>query len=542
MRRCCGFRDHFTGESKLAMLKISAKWRTSRVIWLYLLGLVHWLFFLFLIYPTGKEVFHTLSSGSNGDHGGVLIFEDGGDRALLRISPLDWFEAKVFDAHDMYREMNCVSLMKQAMVEGVIPYHVPILAEHLGHGTRFMGLPVWSISPQFVLLAFMSPIAFYTFNVLFMYSVGFLGCVLLGRYLDLDEIAFAFLYLLFNFNGRFVGHMTVFGPSQLGYFMLPFVLLIVLKVGDQEGPRFGFNAREAVYLGFALAAMIYQGTLHMFCQTVCFFMLWAVVNIRRWRFSLLTMLSMGLLAMARLLPTYITHGGKGNSTRWSGYGSIDLVVEAFVVLQTHIGVPHYTWWELSYYIGIFGFLGICFFGLWAPIANESWCARKWHGLLVPAAVMVVLSIGPIKHAVVPSWVPFFNVEGRPMFFLLIPFLLAIVIAASNIAGYSRRNGHTKRYQCLLLVWVGAIGLQLFNHSRFWRSHRVENEFWWIIDNEIFTPPGIIVPHIPYTIGNDMTDTVYINAVWLGCTVSVLALLALGTWLVLDGKKRVAISE
>ena len=115
--------------------------------------------------------------------------------------------------------------------------------------------------------------------------------------------------------------------------------------------------------------------------------------------------------------------------------------------------------------------------------------------------------------------------------MIIPLVIVTIIAAINFQGFMDRYWKWKRVRYLLFLSIITLALFLLNHSRLWRMHKVQNEFFsynawnegerisyeWLVDVQLY-------------INNNMNDTVYIIAFWIGLTVSVLSFFLAVWWL------------
>ena len=127
-----------------------------------------------------------------------------------------------FKVHDWAKEFIYYSVLKQAMESGRLPFHIP-MAFH--ETQRFLALPEINMSPQVFLLPLMDVGTFVLVNTLFMYTIGFAGCLAIRSRYGLSPVAFSVLFMLFNFNGHITAHMGVGHSMWTAYFLLPFFFL-----------------------------------------------------------------------------------------------------------------------------------------------------------------------------------------------------------------------------------------------------------------------------------------------------------------------------
>mgnify|MGYP007063314986 FL=1 len=150
---------------------------------LYILGIIHWLAFLMLVYPEGGD--KTFIKTILGDISS--LFKYIGDISLL-------FKYSTFTANDWFHDLSYLNVMKEAIQTWTMPYHVPNLGLMYTIKERFLGGAVYITSPQILLLYFVSPMTYVIINHLIMYSVGFWGCLLLKKKYNLGVISFSFTH------------------------------------------------------------------------------------------------------------------------------------------------------------------------------------------------------------------------------------------------------------------------------------------------------------------------------------------------------------
>jgi len=82
-----------------------------------------------------------------------------------------------FVARDWPKELVYYSVLRQVIVEGFIPFDVVTSYST----SRFLANLETVLSPQIILLAFMSAGKFVMVNTIILYSLGFLGCLLIRK-------------------------------------------------------------------------------------------------------------------------------------------------------------------------------------------------------------------------------------------------------------------------------------------------------------------------------------------------------------------------
>ncbi|HEV3203647.1 MAG TPA: hypothetical protein VGY77_04660, partial [Gemmataceae bacterium] len=139
---------------------------------------------------------------------------------------------------DWPKEVMFLEVLKDSLQEGRFPFHIQVSQHyqeefsHLRNG-RFLGLPETTLSPQILLLPFMKLSRFILVHNLILYSLGFLGSLLIRKRYGISLIPFAVFFVLFNFNGYITSHLGAGHSMWSGYFLLPFVGLYILETLEE---------------------------------------------------------------------------------------------------------------------------------------------------------------------------------------------------------------------------------------------------------------------------------------------------------------------
>ena len=122
----------------------------------------------------------------------------------------------------------------------------------------------------------------------------------------MDKLAFwsfTFLFLLFNFNGYWVEKVTAYGPGYMGYFLIPFVIYALLRIAELDRSDTSGQYRWGIFLGVFTAAILFQGTFHLYVELITFIILWGIVNFRYWPAIISSLFVSFSLCTVRILPS-----------------------------------------------------------------------------------------------------------------------------------------------------------------------------------------------------------------------------------------------
>jgi hypothetical protein len=137
------------------------------------------------------------------------------------------------DSHDWPLFVGYRSVLAQGMASGEIPY----FTTNSFHKTeRFLASPDYPVAPQMVLLHNLTPGQFVLVDTLTFYTLGFVGCVLIKRRYALSVAVFAVLFLVSAFNGQVVAHLAIGHVMWNANFLLPFFVLFLLQMVEDDRP------------------------------------------------------------------------------------------------------------------------------------------------------------------------------------------------------------------------------------------------------------------------------------------------------------------
>jgi hypothetical protein len=418
------------------------------------------------------------------------------------------------------------SVLRESITNFEIPYIVP---HEFYFSDRFMGNLQAPFSPQILLTAFMGLSKFILVDTLLMYSLGFLGCLLIKKRYQLSLIPFTILFLLFNFNGHITAHLAVGHPWN-GYFLLPFFVLLILELAKYDrADKFG----PSILLSFVLFGVLLQGSFHIFFWCLGFLAILGLFNREITRLVAFTILSTISLSLFRLLPAMFFYGGSERSYA-SGFPSFPIFIDALTTIKTFTfehpasalywpsgnpsdplsAVYDVGWWELDAFIGYVGLGFIAFFGIYHRFSNDPNLSRlRFPALDVPILLLGLFSFGIVFDLVSDLRIPFVSwVERAPSRFFVIPLVVLAALAAIRMQEFLPRLRKSATLKILTVAAVVQLAYSLAAHSWFWRldSGSAVGRSYGVYE---FIAPG-------------QQDGLYNAAVIISAPLSLLALIAL----------------
>ena len=410
-----------------------------------------------------------------------------------------------------------LALLTDALTHWQLPLHSANPTGLKGVTDRILSIPDFFLSPQFILLRFMGPGTFVLVDTLIFFTIGYLGLLLLGHKLNLSCAVFTILFFLFNFNGHITTHLAAGHITWMGYFLLPFYILLLLEIPDK-------TIDWGWILNFCLltAVMFLQGSFHIFVWCLLFLGLIGLFHSNYRLNAFLGVVFSLLINFFRILPVSQEAGELGVGFM-TGFLNLDellgsmlkLVQPADALLLTTNKITHYiAWWEVDHYIGWVGFLFVLVFGIavWFFIRKEM--KNPYAYLYGPIISIVVLSVGRISNLFFILKIPLLDAERVPSRFLIIPLLFLFVLGSVGLQYCFNQFKLSKL--TVLLYWGSLLILvnDLQQHFELWTVSNVSPNFLPGAQTAVFD-----------TIQNH-SDPAYIWSILIGLAVSSATLLFL----------------
>jgi hypothetical protein len=424
---------------------------------------------------------------------------------------------------DWSKEYDYYVVLQEALRTRQVPYHINYEYQKTD---KFLGLPETNLSPQILLLPYMDVGRFLWLDALLLYSLGFVGCLLIRRRYRLDLAPFTLLFLLFNFNGFITSHLAVGHSMWMGYFLLSFAALYVLEMVEEES-----SFTPALKLAAVLFAMMLQGSFHIVIWVWMLVILLVAFHPRYWRQAALVLGFGGWLSFCRLLPAAVTFAGHGDRGFWAGYPTLTEVLDGLIGLHgrdypkadegwTYSRIPDHwlRWWEYDMYVGLLGLAVLVVFGIYLRFRDNPALERcRYRELDAPLLVLAFLSLNYFYAAVANLPVPLFNAEGVTSRFLIIPLLMLLVISAVRMQRVLETVPMSAALAVLLIGGLLQTAFSLAEHSYLWKIKAA--------DGEAATDIQFI---------SESPDRVYVASIWVSLVVS---LLGVAAWLLVYGRLR-----
>ena len=345
-----------------------------------------------------------------------------------------------FDFHD-WAEVNVprLAMLKDAVTKGVLPYHIIGGTGLRGLTDRFMCLPDVILSPQILLLLFLEVGPFVLVNTLLLYTVGFLGLLWFKRRFQLSPLIFAFLFMLFNFNGHILTHTSVGHITWGGYYLFPWFFALLFRLSDGER-----NWRWSVEMALVLFLTMLQGSFHHFVWEGLFLVIFGLATLRKhWQPLLKALVFAALFNMVRFLPPTLLLG-QFDTDFYGGYPRpwqiltamvrqvIPKTAQPFLNFSSNLG-----YWEFDLYISWAGVLFLAMgliLGVIKLLKNRSIPPFVW-----PIISLIAFSIWKIYLPITKLPIPMLNGERVTSRMIILPLVLCLILSSEALQGWIDRR-------------------------------------------------------------------------------------------------------
>lgn len=427
-----------------------------------------------------------------------------------------------FDLHDWTQEGPRYFFLRASLLRLEWPLYI---GSPLASTERFLAIPDTIISPQVFLLRYLEPATFVLFNTLLLYSLGFIGLLLIRRRLRFSAVTFTLVFLLFALNGHILAHVAVGHSMWVSYFLLPFFGYLVLRLLDGDS-SWTWVTGMAVFI----LALFLNGGFHFVVYCSLFLLALGLARRRHLWTILKGLLFGGLLSLARILPAALEFGMR-DKPFISGYFSLTDLISAFITLKPpwealsglYVSLG---WWEVSVYVGLLGFAVLMVFGVYFTITRFPPEQGNLRVLLIPILVLTVLSIGKIYQPIATLPLPLLNAERVASRFIILPVFFTILLAGINIDNTLKEKRPATGWQVLILLGTALVAHDLLQNARLWRVEMMAKLF------EI-TPVDIRAEVL------SLADATYTNGLIVGLLVGLGALAYLLVRIVRERRARAA---
>jgi len=407
-----------------------------------------------------------------------------------------------------------LQFLQTAIREGQLPLHISDSETLHFETVRYLAVADVFISPQYLLLKWLSLPTFSLVNVGLLYTLGFAGLLVLWRKLRLSPISFTALFLLFNFNGNILAHYSVGHATWGGYFLFPWVAWLVFRLLDGD-----HSWRWTTLMAVLLFGIWLQGSYHQFLWVLILLAGIGIFVPRTFWTVIKTGLITFLVCAFRILPCILAYSSY-KQTFINGYPSLLAIWNNLVNLPNPADALFFVnpglgggvgEWELASFIGLIGGLFLIYFGVYRGLLHRQ---AKYRQLIAPLGAILLLSLGPVFKILLALPIPLVQGERVSSRIFSVVLAFGLILAAERFQRWLDNPPQKLAFLSGCSIALALIGVELWQDFLIWRVSNRLQDFW------IYFDPA------KWYVNNNYSDTLYIALVLGGLAISIVTILIL----------------
>lgn len=403
--------------------------------------------------------------------------------------------------------------LKSAVQELQFPLHISDPGTFHGYTYRYLSVPDTLISPQLILLGRLAITRFNLYNVCILYTLGFIGLLVLKNKFHISLIPFTALSLLFNFNGNILAHFSVGHASWGGYFLFPWFAWLVFRL--LEGDR---SWKWTFGMALLLFIIWLQGSFHQYVWLLMLLVLIAIFVPRVFWFVIRAGVFTLVLSAFRLLPSILSYGNYVGGFD-NGFITLGVLLNYLVFMASPKEIKYFMpgtgpsigSWELTTFIGLVGTIFVIYFGLYRGLLARQAPFRK---LMMPLGIMLLLT-GGLYYIVDQLHIPLLGGERISSRMISVVLAFGLIMAAERFQRWLDSSDRKPTLAGASLMAFSMTGLDLWLNLNVWKISDSSRLFDW----EYFDPNKWFVK-------NDYGDTLYLGLVFGGLAISFVTFIVL----------------
>jgi hypothetical protein len=404
-----------------------------------------------------------------------------------------------------------LQFLRTALKDGELPLHISDPKTFQGKTTRYLAVPDTLISPQLILLYWLPVQWFAIADTWILYSLGFVGLLLLRARFKLSLIPFTALVFLFNFNGNILAHLAVGHFSWGGYFLFPWFAWLIYRLLDGD--------RSWLWtLGMALVlfAIWLQGSYHQFAWLLLLLGLVGLLVPRTFWTVLRTGAAVLLACAFRILPAILINGvysssfDNGFPTLWALWVNlVNFSVPNQATNFFYMGTgPQIGNWELTTFVGMAAALFLLYFGVYRGLLARR---APFRELALPVGIIFLLCNGSFYDLVSQLNIPLLNGERITARMISVVLVFVLIAAVERFQRWLDESDRKPFLAAGSLLVFAMTGMDLWLNLNVWRITHAKAYFQFLLYDKNL-----------WFVQNDWTDSTYLWLVFGGLAISVLA--------------------
>ncbi len=405
--------------------------------------------------------------------------------------------------------MPRIAFLKNAMQWRILPLHISDTRPLAYVTDRFWSVPDQLLSPQILLLPFLSMPQFVLVNVWLAYTVGFLGLLWFRRKYQLSVFTLFIVHLLFNFNGYILAHYTAGHITWGGYFFFPWFIKLVIDLLENKAGWAWISK-----MSFFLFLVFLQGSYHPFVWMLIFLGFLALAVPRHFWVIVKTGFFSILVSMFRLLPPVVTLSVFKNDY-YAGYPTVLSIWDSMVQIQ--VPAFHIDWngltrktgnWEFTIYIGLLAAIFLIYFGIIRTVQKSG----PLQILLAPIMGIVLICMDDVYRglrAIFP--LPLFTGERVIARMLSLAFVFVLLLAAVQFQRW------LEEYKFPITIQMTLLLLTLMELHGLWKNFSM-----WVVAKSMETFGPFYTFDRYHWITSNHEDSQYVLALVVGLLVTLVS--------------------
>ncbi|HMD87782.1 MAG TPA: hypothetical protein VKF38_01345 [Anaerolineaceae bacterium] len=417
-----------------------------------------------------------------------------------------------------YEDWNVITgprlaFLRDAMQKGVLPLHISDPITLQAPTDRFLSVPTTFMGPTVILLRFLTIQHFILVQTILMFLLGFTGLLVLRKQLNLSPFAFTILFLLFNFNGHFLSHLSVGHFEWTNCFLLSWFAAFVIELLQKKQVGWAWVTQMTLLMFL----IFLQGAYHFFLYCLAFLLILAIFSPKYFLTVLKTILTCAAISAVRIAPALL-ETGQLKVYYLGGYPMASDLWDALVaptfpgVYSTLNGVnTSMGYWEYTIYIGLIGALFLIFFGIYRTYRRQRSISigqdlqqtitvtqgSLFCPLLLPCLVFTVFSLSAVFGELrTLLQIPPFTGERVASRQFIITVLFLIILAVYELQKWLDTTHITNLVAISILLLLGIEFNDLYQNYQFWEVSYAVTKFspqarfklgHWIVANHPDAP-------------------------------------------------------
>jgi hypothetical protein len=425
-------------------------------------------------------------------------------------SLLNW--GNVSAVHD-WAEINLprLAFLQNAVRTLSLPLHMAGTGALRGLTDRFLSIPDVILSLDIILLSFLNIDTFILIHWLFCYTLGFISLIWLYKRHNVQPDSLFLLFILVNFNGHIVSHLSVGHFTWGGYFLFPWLIILCMELRTVK--------RNWIWISAVAVLMLFMWLLGSFQQYIIGLILLLLFSLFSWRKTgtvLISVLFSILVSLGRILPSILIFGIADNAPlggypllrfMWSSVISTRTVDNwlPYMNFQSPLG-----WWEFNIYFGKIGILLLVALGAFWIL--QQLFEKRISAFWLPIFGLFYLSIRN-NYAEYITWIPLFSGIRVYTRLIIIPLIIVVIIGVVALEKIREKLPKIGKIISSIVIWLfgGYLAYDLLHWAFQWDVEKVQQIFS-VVDLDL----------ISQVVGNH-SDPLYSSTLIAGTICSTLSL-------------------